>query len=67
MENRVLSSLLNQRYKSQLPHQEEQLEIRRMTHLYGEFFIENHFDEIDEKVKNHPYFSPHNPNKKEEN
>jgi hypothetical protein len=67
MEERVMSCFLNPIYKSQLTVLEEQLEQTRMNNLYGEFFLENHFDEIDEKVKSHPYFSPHNPNKKEEN
>ena len=67
MEERVLTCFLNQRYKYQLKYLEEQLEQRRMVNLYGEFYLDNHFDEIDEKVKNHPYFAPHNPNKKETN
>ena len=58
---------LSGKYPEQLPYLEEQLEQLRMTKLYGENYLENHFDEIDEKVKNHPYFSTHNPNKKEEN
>ena len=66
-EQRVLTCFLNRRYESQLPYLEHQLEQRRMIELYGEHYLENHFDEIDEKMKNHPYFSPHNPNKKEEN
>ena len=66
-EERVMSCFLNPIHKSQLTVLEEQLEQTRMKNLYGEFFLENHFDEIDEKVKNHPYFAPHNPNKKEEN
>ena len=65
-EERVMKCFLSKKFESQLPFLEEQLEQLRMINLYGENYLENHFDEIDEKVKNHPYFSPHNPNKKEE-
>ena len=63
---RVMKCFLSKKFESQLPFLEDQLEQLRMINLYGENYLENHFDEIDEKVKNHPYFSPHNPNKKEE-
>ena len=63
----IVMECLSGKYPEQLQYWEEQLEQNRMRTLYGEQYLETHFEFIDEKVKNHPYFAPHNPNTKEEN
>ena len=63
---RIMSCLSGQ-YPEQLPQIEVELEQMRMRTLYGEHYLKTHFEFIDEKVKNNPYFAPHNPNTKEKN
>ena len=63
----IIMECLSGKYPDQLQYWEEQLEQKRMRTLYGENYLKTHFEFIDERVKNNPYFAPHNPNKKEEN